>query len=98
MVPTDDVAVVKFSEWGRHEGPEDDNEPVEQLLSDAAILKRMAPVLAAMDRSKVKAELRVGTVRTMDQGGFELPAELVAAAGEAGLSLGVSITIVLDGD
>jgi len=96
------VLVVDLARWER--GPHypaagDDTAIVlaedHALLATATTLQRLAPLLAGLDRSRCTAELYVSTIREEDQGGFELPAELVAAAAAAALSIGVSILVLL---
>lgn len=66
-------------------------------LHDAAVqLKQLATTIAQLDRTSCRAELYISTIREEDQGGFSLPAELVAAAAEANLSIEVSILVMLD--
>lgn len=49
-----------------------------------------------MDHTRYEKALYVSTVREEDQGGFEFPVEMIAAAGAAGLSLHVSVLVMLD--
>jgi hypothetical protein len=68
------------------------------LTRVAGVVERLAPMLAGLDRSKCEAELYISTIRYEEMGGFGLPANLVAAAGKAALSIGISILIGLDDD
>ena len=68
------------------------------LAGVATRLTRMAPTLCALDRSLCTTELYISTVRQEQQGGFGLPAELVAAAAAAGLELSISILVLLPED
>ncbi|MBD1841954.1 DUF4279 domain-containing protein [Cyanobacteria bacterium FACHB-63] len=74
-----------------------DGELLDHGLQEAAMqLKQLAPAIATLDRSNCRAELYISTIREEDQGGFSLPAELIAAAADAGLSIEVSILVMLD--
>lgn len=65
-----------------------------QLYAATVTLARLAPTLAALDRTHTCAELYMSTVRWEDQGGFELPAELAAAAAAAHRSIGPAILVM----
>jgi hypothetical protein len=70
-----------------------------QLARAAGVIRQLTPVLASLDRSHVQtAELLISTFREESNGGFDLPAELVAAAAAANLSIGLSIWIWMDID
>lgn len=77
----------------------DDRETIlreeEARLSETTdMLRRLAPTLGMLDRARCRAELYISTIRYEDQDGFELPAELVMAAADAGLSVGISILVL----
>ncbi len=92
-----DVLLLKLASWESFGDPaEQDRAIQEQLLPAVTLIEQLTPMLVALDRSRCIAELSISTIRQEDQGGFELPAELVAAAGAARLSLGVSILVMLD--
>lgn len=96
--PTD-VLLLRLAAWeSSGEVEQQDRATQEQLLPAATLLTQLTPMLLALDRSRCVAELSISTIRHEDQGGFELPAALIAAAGAAGLSLGVSILVMLDTD
>lgn len=79
------VTLIERDEW---------TEPApEQAALDQAIdrLRRMAPALASLDRRGFKTELYVSTLQDEDQGRFEIPAAIIALAGQARLDLVVSI-------
>ena len=91
-VQTDDGRLQNGHELGQDSGEKD------HLMAATATLRRLAPVLASLDRSRCQAELYVSTIREEAQGGFELPAELLSVAAVAGLSLATSILVMLDDD
>jgi hypothetical protein len=66
----------------------------EQAMAEAAaVLQQMALILASMERSGWRAQLYISTIRREEQGGFDIPAEIVIAAGVAKLELIVSVLI-----
>lgn len=97
------VLVVPLVRWerGPHDGPAEDeatperDEDAAHLAIVTSTLERMAPLLSSLDRSRCTVELYMSTIRNEAQGGFELPAELVAAAAAAGVSIGLSILVML---
>lgn len=64
----------------------------------AELLQRLTPGLAQLDRSVVKAELWISTIREEVMGGFGIPTEIVAAAAAAQLEISVSVLILLEDD
>jgi hypothetical protein len=98
------VLLLGLAEWER--GGVSDGDDRDAILADeraqlaaaAVIVDRLAPMLAAIDRSRAFAELWISTVREEDQGGFGLPAKLVSAAGKAGLEISLSIGVCLPND
>lgn len=89
-----DVIVVRLGEWSAASLEEHDEAERKYLLPTAALIHRLAPRLKAIDRSRCEVELYLSTTREEETGGFGLPAELVAAAAEAGLSINVSIMVI----
>ena len=89
-----DVLSVNLAHWDDENDIHIDNQT--QLIIER--LAHIKPWLASLDKSRIKTEFYIGTIRTIDQGGFDLPAELVAAIATAGLSIAVSILVVLDDD
>ncbi|HEU5441425.1 MAG TPA: hypothetical protein VFU88_19220, partial [Ktedonobacterales bacterium] len=79
------VTLVKRDSWT---GPMPDQAALSQAIDR---LRQMAPQLASLDRTGLKAELYVSTIQDHEQGGFELPAEVIIVAGQARLDLVVSI-------
>lgn len=67
-----------------------------QLAAAAAGVWQIGRILNRVDRNQVHAELYVSTIRAEDEGGFELPSDLIAAAAAAGLSIGISILVLPD--
>ena len=67
-----------------------------QMQQAAIILQQMAPVLATLDRTNCNTDLYISTIREEDQGGLSLPPELVAATAASGLSIQISILVMLD--
>ena len=67
-----------------------------QIFEAAVVLQQMAPAIASLDRTKCNTDLYISTIREEDQGGLSLPAELVAAAAAARLSIQMSILVMLD--
>ncbi len=49
-----------------------------------------------MNSTNCNADLYISTIREEDQGGLTLPPELVAATASAGLSIQISILVMLD--
>jgi hypothetical protein len=68
------------------------------LAQAAAALQQMAPALATLDRGPCRAQLYISAIRDEESGGFELPAELITAAGAARLELHVSILCDVEDD
>jgi hypothetical protein len=68
------------------------------LPQAATTLQQMAPALAALDRTGSRAQLYISAIRDEESGGFDLPAELIAAAGAAGLEMAVSILCDVEDD
>jgi hypothetical protein len=91
-----DVILLDLASWEGASQVDQEVAEREQLLPAAAKLRQLAPALASVDRSRCQVELSISTIREEDQGGFELPAELIAAAAAGGLSLGISILVMLD--
>jgi hypothetical protein len=100
------VLLLDLAEWERGGVPTLDTHERDAILADehaqladvAVIVQRLAPNLAALDRPQVSAELYISKVREEDTGGFGLPAELIAAAAMAHLSIGISIGVAWSGD
>jgi hypothetical protein len=98
----ENVLILELDEWER-KWPNDpaDEAPLiaderRRFLRIAETIARLAPTLASLDRTQCRADLSISTIRQEDWGGFDLPAEFVAAAGAAGLAMGVSIPVLLD--
>ncbi len=91
-----DVLLLDLAAWDNASAVDQEVATTAQLLPAAAALQRLAPILAQRDRSRCDAELYISTVRKEDQGGFELPMELVSAAANGKVSIGVSILVMLD--
>lgn len=95
------VLLIPLAAWERGGVyPGDDREAIladerAQLAAAAGVVAQLAPALAAVARSCTRAELHISTVRMEDQGGFDLPTDLVAVAAAAGLFIGISITVVI---
>ncbi len=71
------------------------NRPDDDALSPAVVkLQRMVPGLTSLDRERCQAELYLSSIREEEQGGFAVPAELIAAAALANLPLSVSILVM----
>lgn len=73
-----------------------DGMPEESMLSTAiATVQSITPGLLALDRTNIRADLYISTIRQEDSGGFLLPTELVHVAAEAKLTLTVSVLVML---
>jgi hypothetical protein len=73
--------------------------PDERALAEAlGTLRRVAPLLASLDRTGWSAELYLSTIRDEEQGGFYLPRELVDLAAKADLAISVSILVAWPDD
>lgn len=70
----------------------------QQWLQVAAVMTKLAPAIATLDRTQCHADLYISTTRDEDQGGLSLPPELISAAAAANLSLQISILVLLDND
>ncbi len=68
----------------------------DHLLPAVLKLQRLAAGLSGVDRARCRVELYISTIREEEQGGFSLPAALLTAAAACGLSLEVSILVMLD--
>ena len=90
-----DVIVARLGRWTTHTAADHAVAEREYLLPLAATIRQLAPELRQLDRSQCRVELYISTTREEEQGGFELPEELVIAAGLAGLRIGVSILVML---
>jgi hypothetical protein len=69
-----------------------------QIAAATVRLEQLAPALASLDRSEIKASLWLSTIREEDQGGLGLPPELVAAAAAGALGFEISILVAFDPD
>ena len=67
-----------------------------QMLNAANTLQKISSSLAAIDRTNCNTDLYITTIREEDQGGLSLPPELVKAAADSGLSIQISILVMLD--
>lgn len=86
------LELIKRSEW-------EDGPPLPEATARAAeTLRRLTPGLAQLDQRVVTAQLWISTIREEAQGGFDIPAEIVAAAGAAQLEVTVSVLIILEDD
>ena len=86
------LELIHRSEWA-------DGLPLPEAATRAAeTVRRLTPGLAQLDRSVINAELWISTLREEAMGGFGIPVELVAAAGEAWLEISVSVLIILEDD
>jgi hypothetical protein len=95
------VHLARWERGGIYTG--DDREAIlaeehEKIAATTAALQRLAPALANLDRSKTRVSFWISTIREEEEGGFELPADLVAAAAAAGLRIAVSIMVAFDDD
>lgn len=98
----ENVLSLHLDEWER-KWPDDpaDKPPLiaderQRFLRMADTIARLAPTLANLDRSQCRTDLFISTIRHEDWGGFDLPAEFVAAAGAAGLAMAISLPVLLD--
>jgi len=97
------VLVIEVATWdqggivvGDPQGSQWQQEQEALMVSSGTILRRLAPMLAALDHTCCEAELYISTIREEAQGGFSLPAMLVTAATSAHLALTLSILVMLD--
>ena len=67
-----------------------------QMLKAATTLQQMSSSLAKLDRTNCNTDLYITTIREEDQGGLSLPPELVKAAADSGLSIQISILVMLN--
>jgi len=86
-VQTMDVWAVELAKW---ESVRADEQMMQQAI---ATLRKMIPGLTTLDRSRCHAELYMSSIRDEEWGGFDLPSDIIAAAGEAKLELIVSILV-----
>lgn len=100
-VQPNDVLLLELARWQRPGIFDGDDraallaDEMAQLSAASATLRRMAPMLATLNRSRCTAELYISTIRDEDQGGLEIPAELVAAAAAGALSIDISILVAV---
>jgi hypothetical protein len=86
------LELIKRSEW-------EDGPPLPEATARVAdTLRRLAPGLAQLDRGAVTAQLWISSIREEAMGGFDIPAEIVTAAGAAQLEIVVSVLIILEDD
>jgi hypothetical protein len=96
------VLALDLGKWERNwpADPRDEPPLIEdeqrRFLKIAEVIARLVPTLARLDRTKCWADLYISTIRHEDWGGFDMPAELVTAAGAAGLAMSLSIAVLLD--
>jgi hypothetical protein len=92
VVPADTWTASLIDYWSG--GPDEEvREPMQQAT---AILERIAPSLTDLASAGCHSELYISSMRYEEDGGFELPAALVAAAAKGGLKLSISIFCALD--
>ncbi|SRR5260221_10374153 len=87
IVPEDVWTATLIEEWSG----EPDEDVSASMQHATAILDRIAPTLAALDRTHYQAELYISSIRYEEDGGVTLPTPLVAAAAAGGLKIGISI-------
>jgi hypothetical protein len=86
------LKLIERSEW-------EDGPPLPEATARAAkMLRHLTPGLAQLDRSVITAQLWISTMREEAQGGFDIPAEIIVAAGAAKLEVVVSVLIILEDD
>lgn len=99
-----DVLLIPLAEWERggvYEGDDRDAILAQQraeLAAGVRVLAQLAPAIAAIASSCDFAKLRLSHVFWEDQGGYSIPASLIASAAAAGLSLVISYTIIFNDD
>ncbi len=88
-----DIWSLELAEIDTENTKEESDKKIQQV---GIILQKMAPALAALDRTNCKADLYISTIREEQQGGLSLPSEVVNAATAANLSIKISILAMLD--
>jgi len=63
------------------------------LTAAAAVLHRLAPTLAVLDRTRRKTEFYSSSIREEDQEGFDVPTTLVAASGKRAIKVLILILL-----
>ncbi len=76
----------------------EDAEGINHFVQIAMMIKAFTPALQRLQDTDVTKGLRLGMVRRTDQGGITFPREFVRTVAEAGLSIHLSITVILDDD
>jgi hypothetical protein len=90
VIQPEDVWQLYLAEW---EGVIAD---ISVLTQAAATLRWMAPALVALDRTKFRVELVVSITQFGEDGGCDLPYELIASAAAANLDFEISVLAVPD--
>lgn len=93
----EDRAFLRLAQWEVEllDEYEEGNKRFEEI---ATVLRALTPALQSLKDAEITKGLRLGTVRRTDQGGISFPSELVQVLAEAGLSLHISMTVILDDD
>src|SRR5690242_9474966 len=87
LVQPTDMFLVELGEWDGDERTE------EMLLQIAPRVAELAPRLRQLRGPQCHVDLYMSAFRDTDQGGLVLPAEFVAAAASAGISIHISIPV-----
>jgi hypothetical protein len=73
-------------------------EGIKRFTEIATLLQALKPALQSLKEVEVTKWLRLGMVRRTDQGGITFPPELVSSLAGMGMSLHISMTVILDDD
>jgi hypothetical protein len=96
------VFVIDLAKWERPGVyPGDDRgailtDQIKQLTNVANLLNELSPLLSHINGPQISKSLYISTIRKEDQGGFEIPHDLVTAVASCGLSIEISIMVLLD--
>lgn len=83
-----DVWILTLATW------QSKDEAQQAMESVAARLRRLAAGLQRLDRSRMFSDLYVSWIQDESQGGFTLPADVVAAAADGQLQLTISLLVL----
>ena len=69
---------------------------INQLSKTPSILVRLTPLIARIQNYSVRKSFYVIAIRNEDQGGFEVPMDLISVAALNGLAIEISIAVFFD--
>src|SRR6266496_50930 len=94
--------VIPLAQWERpgvHAGDDRESilsEQLQQLSNTSKLLKLFTPLLLRLGGSEITKSLYCSTIRYEDQGGFEIPLDIVRICAQCGLFVEISIEVGID--